>query len=194
MLKKIFLVSVLLVLAACDGLTYQNGKTASDIPANVQTVSLKSIYLVGGDAKQTFLGPSASADSNNPQPEASPSQNDLDVLAVARDSVIRDLAGAGYRVVDANAPADVGIQFFVSYQPEMWPLVNRHLAIAGTIYDARGVFLFKILSHEVNAFGLIGAAVGDSRDEMTASTAKDVIDQISTELHKGSKSNVALNN
>lgn len=125
--------------------------------------------------------------NGEPVQEANPSQNDQEVITLVKQTIIRQLRGEGYIVVEGqNATADLGLKFFVDYFPERWPLLDRTLSIRAHVYDAKGKLIFKTYSYKLTA-GLIGALVGPDRDAFVSAAATDSAIKTIAEIQKGLK-------
>jgi len=180
-LYRVFLVPLLLSLAACGGASYEEGKSSSDVPAHVNTIKIKDVYM-------TVL--LASTDSNGDyERDTNPSSNDQEVTAVAKANIVDQFTNLGYKVVEGDAPADIDTKFTLYYQPERWPLVDREFHVWARFYNSSDVPLFKVHTNDVNAVGLIGAVVGPSRDDMVSSVSRKAVVEGVDELRKGTLEN-----
>lgn len=137
----------------------------------------------------TAWGGESTKDPNSePNKDSNPSQNDQEVLALAKANVVSQLNNFGYSVTeDAAKKSDLAVRFYVSYQPERWPLIDRSVSISGKIYELSGPPVLKISTIRMNSVGLIGALVGPSRDDMVAEASREVVVKIVDELRKGTK-------
>jgi hypothetical protein len=172
------LVLLMLSMQACSS-PYAEGKSAADIPAQIDVVDVKQISLVGGTES-----------NGDPKMDLTPSQNDQEVLAVAKRAIMNQLGNYGYKIVEGpQHSADVEVRFFVNYMPERWPLVDRSVSVLAILDDQDGKTMFKANAFNGNSAGLIGAAIGSSRDEMVASTAQQAVVTLVTEMQKGTKDN-----
>ena len=177
---KVLLISLLLSLAACAS-TYEEGKSSSDIPTHISIIKLKDVYMTGMLASQDPNG--------EYERDTNPSLNDQEVTTATKANIISQFTKLGYTIVEGDAPADIGTKFVIYYQPERWPLAGRAFHVWARFYNSSDIPLFKIHSFDVNAFGLIGAAVGPSRDEMVSSVTQKAIIEAVDELRKGTLEN-----
>ena len=188
MTKQLSLIFSLLVLSACASSPYAEHKSAADVPAHVNAVYLKRVYMVDPWARDDKGGTGADAKAD-PAEDADPSQNDREVVALAKANILSQLTNFGYTTVESEtAPADITMSFFVNYQPERWPLVNRSVFVAGRAYDRQGASLFTMATRDQSA-GLIGAVAGASRDEMVAAATRKTVVKLVDEMRKGTLEN-----
>ena len=193
MLKPILLILLTLAVVGCaDSSPYKEGRSPADIPAHINVVNLKKVYMIEeGGMDQVSLG--ASGDAEDTPPAANPSQNDQEVTALAKANIISQLTNFGYRIVEGdNVPSDIAMKYFVNYQPERWPLVGRWVSIVGHISAPDGKSLLTVKTIRANQVGLIGAAVGPSRDDMVAAAAREAVVKTVTEIRKGTKDNAPV--
>ena len=182
MFKYCIPVLSLLLLSACAQNPYFPGKTASDVPSHVDVVYLKDVYIT------TYGGESTKDPMSEPNRDMTPSDNDKEVLALAKASILSQMQNFGYVVTeDQSKPADVAMGFYVSYQPERWPLIDRAVGINSKLYAIDGTPLFKMYAGRMNSVGLIGALAGPSRDDMVSEAAREAAVKVVTEMRKGTK-------
>lgn len=182
MVKYCVPVLALLLLSACAQSPYFPGKSASDVPSHVDVVYLKSVYIT------TWGGESTKDPLSEPNRDMAPSDNDKEVLALAKANILSQMQNFGYTVIeDQSKPAEVAMGFYVSYQPERWPLIDRAVNISGKLYALDGTPLLKMNAGRINSVGLIGALVGPSRDDMVSEAAREVAVKVVTEMRKGTR-------
>jgi len=184
MLKRLFPLALVALLGACTQSPYFPGRTPSDVPSHVDVVYLKNIYIT------TWGGENVSDPKSEPNRDMTPSDNDKEVLALAKANILSQMQNFGYSVTeDETKAADAVMGFYVAYQPERWPLVDRSVGISGKLYALDGTPLFKMYVGRVNSIGLIGALAGPSRDDMVSDAAREVAVKVVTEMRKGTKDN-----
>jgi hypothetical protein len=79
------------------------------------------------------------------------------------------------------------MKIYVSYVPELWPLVDRAVAIQLRVLSPEDDLIFRITGARVNSSGLIGALIGPSRDATIKSLCKELVGKTIAELRKGTK-------
>jgi hypothetical protein len=170
-------VIILLMTSACTPISpYAKGKSAADIPANIETINVLVTNGYGVDK------------NDNPKIDTTATPNDKEAAAVARKAVLNQIKSYGYRAIeDPKAKADVSLGLFLYYIPERWPLIGRVVSVSGVIYDEDRNVIFKTAVSDQNTAGLIGAVAGPSRDEMVSSVARTVTVTLVKELQKGTK-------
>ena len=174
---------VLLALAACASSPYEEGKSFADVVTNVNVIRLNDVYMATH----------STAANGEPEREEDPSTNDQEALHATKMNVVSQLSNFGYTVTEEpHAPADIGMSFFIRYQPERWPLVSRSATVIGRVYDVKGASLFHMEENRNNETGnllgnLLTAVGGTSRDEMIADATRSVVIKIVNEMRKGTK-------
>jgi hypothetical protein len=183
LVQRICLLIALATLAGCAVSPYDEGKSVADVPANVHAICLKQFYVTSG----------APYVDGEPPGDPSPSESNLEVLSIAKGDVIADLTAAGYKLVDdPHGSCDLRLKVSTYYQPERWPVIQRSIFVIMIVYGSDDVRLFRAAGVRFNNFGLIGAVAGPSRDDMVSATARDAVDNLLAELHKGTKKNTPV--
>jgi hypothetical protein len=139
-----------LVLAGCadpNETPYFPGRSAADVPDNIGVIYLAHTGVI--DIGMTSLG--AGRDLGSTEETAAPSQDERDMMAVARDAAVSKFKFWGIQVTDdSRIPADLTAKFEVGYQRELG-VVHRSALMRVQIYDTSGVPLFKIHSFDLGS-------------------------------------------
>lgn len=193
MIKKyIGLACAVILLAACSTASpYEATKTSADVPAHVDVIHLKRVFLYGGEADESSQD---SETHRKPEPleERDPSSNDREVLAMAKANILSQLTNLGYRVVeDSHAAADVGMSFAVSYMPERVFFVHRQVGVQGLVYDSKDNLLFRLGQGKASAAGLFGSMV-QPRDDLVSECTREAVIKVVEEMRKGTLENVPV--
>ena len=177
-------------LAACAS-PYEEGKSPADVPAHIDVVNLKAVSMTPLDPKDLHLAANEFRDKQ--QQDAALSQNDQEVLSLAKANIVSQLTNFGYKVVEGDeAKSDIWMTYTVHYQPEIL-LVNRSVLIEGRVYDTTGGPVFRLFQRNRPAVGgLLGVLLEPSRDEMVSTTARDSVVKLVEEVRKGTKENMSV--
>lgn len=177
---------VILLLSACASQPspYESGKSLADVPAHVDVINLKKVFLYGGEADDP-LKDSGPHQRPDPLEEEDPSSNDQEVLAAAKVSIVNQLTNLGYSIVeDDKADADIRMSFAVSYIPERILFVHRQVGVQGLVYNQDNHLLFKLHTNKASTAGAFGSMV-QSRDELVSDCAREAVVKVVTEMRKG---------
>lgn len=190
MKKTSGLVLTAFLLSACafPPSPYESGKTTADVAAHINVISIKKIFLYGGEADDPSKdsGPHQKPDLLE---EKDPSSNDQEVLAIAKTSIVNQLTNLGYSIVeDDKADADIRMSFAVSYIPERVFFVHRQVGVQGLVYNLDNSLIFKLGAGEASSAGAFGSMV-QSRDELVSDCARKAVINVVTEMRKGTSEN-----
>lgn len=169
-------------LSACAAPSpYFEGKSAADVPAQVDVIRLKGVEMIDNGGWSLY------DDKGEFKIAKNLSQNDQEVQSIIKRSILNQLNNYGYKVVeDDKTKSDVQMQFFVNYIPEYGIIVNRTVGIFGFLHDQNDQRIFRHLAGDVNTNGLLGALL-TSRDDVVSAAAQKVTVQMVTEMQKGTK-------
>lgn len=177
-LSSLGCVFLLAALSGCADVNYEKGKSSADVPSRINTIWLKNVYMA-----KSF---SSDKTDGEPQEDTAPSQNDQDVMRVVKATILNQFANYGYSIVEQdNGRADVAVKYYVKYQPERWPLVDRSIWVGGRAYNNEGDPLFNVEKQAVNSTGLIGAIIGPDQDEFVAAPTREAVIALVKELRRG---------
>jgi putative lipase involved disintegration of autophagic bodies len=188
MFRNLIALSLLVLLAACASV-YEDGKSSADVPANIDVICLKKVFLYGGKADTESNGQNPKRIESMLE-EENPSSNDLEVLALAKANIVSQLTNFGYEIVESpKSKADIAMAYSVSYMPERWPLIDRSVVVRGYVYGNNDELIYNLMAVRQNSVGLIGALVGSSRDEMVSDASREAVVKVVSEMRKGSLEN-----
>jgi len=183
MLGRIFCVAALLLTAACATPSpYEPGKSAADIPARIDVIRLEKladldVWKSGSDPEKRI--------------DLAPSDNDREVLAVAKRAVVAQFENFGMHIVeDCSRKPDLRIYVYVGYTPEMGLLVHRAVSVGVFVRDQDDTPILKEWAGRLNGNGVIDA-IFTSRDTMVAGVAQQAVQATVKELQKGTKGSAA---
>ncbi|HEU5048154.1 MAG TPA: hypothetical protein VFT64_09970 [Rickettsiales bacterium] len=173
-MKKILPVLGLMLLAGCVS-PYEEGKSAADVPANIDAIYLQKVYIAA-----PFTKPGV-----DPVADDKPSKSSQEMLSVAKPSMVSQLTNFGYKVVeDSHEKADIAMKCGV-YYAAVWPLANDALYTWCRVYDVGGTPLLKFLAYDER--GVIQFALGPTTTAVAAKEARETIIKVVKELRKGTK-------
>lgn len=167
------------LLGACAARSpYEAGKSAADVPARIDVIKLDKfapleLWTRGGDLEARVDG--------------KPSDNEREVMAVAKQAVVAQFENFGMHVVeDDSRAADVRIRVYVSYVPEAGLLVHRAVRVTIRVFDTDGTPIVMLGAARLNRNGIIDALF-TSRDAMVADVARQAVQNTVKELEMGTK-------
>ncbi len=191
MKKYIGLTLTAILLSACATSPYEAGISSADVPAHVDVINLKKVFLYDGEAEDP-LKDSGPHQKPDPLEEKDPSSNDLEVLAVAKANILSQLTNLGYSIIeDEKADADIKMSYAVSYIPERVLFVHRQVMVQALAYSPNGGLLFRLGSGKASAAGALGSMV-QSRDELVSECAREAVVNAIQEMRKGMKENTSV--
>lgn len=171
-MKKILPLLGLIMLAGCVS-PYVKGKSAADVPANIDAIYLQNVYIADPYGK------------GDPVADDKPSQSSQEMLRVAKPSMVNQLTNFGYKIVeDSHEKADIAMKCGVRYSG-LWPLADDQLYTWCRVYDVDGAPLLRFMTYDER--GLINFALGPTTTEVAAKQAREMIIQVVKELRKGTK-------
>ncbi len=181
---KLSVAGVIAALAVAGCVTwphYEPGKSAVDIPANIKVIRLDKAASV----TTTLL-----LDDLDKEVDPAPSQNDREVLAVAKAAVIAEFENSGMHIVeeDSRAPA-LRINVYVGYQAENG-LSRRAVMVMIQVLDAHQTPILKGGSQRITQGGMVPGLISaalEARDTMVTSVARKAVQDTVVELQKGTK-------
>ena len=161
------------MLAGCAS-PYEKGKSAADVPANIDAIYLQQVYV----ADLTINKPDLAA-------ETTPSKDSLEMLNVVKPSVVNQLTNFGYKIVeDSHEKADIAMKCGVRYHG-YWPLSADLMYTWCKVYDLSGAPIFQFFA--VDQRGLIDYALGPTISTLAAKEARDTVIKVVNEMRKGTK-------
>lgn len=179
---RILCMAMGMLVAGCAAPSpYEPGKSTADIPAQIDVIKLDQVADINGWSSDPDW---------DKRIDPAPSDNDREVMALAKNAVVAQFENFGMHIVedDSRAP-DLKIKLYVAYQPEVL-IAHRGVIVFIRVFDTEGSPILKMAKARMVTGGFIDGlviSVLTSRDGMVTDAARDAVQATVAELQKGTK-------